>query len=160
MHWHPALSLIVTVSACFAMDAAAIGTASGTEMAPPSSLSSLSARPARFLNQESGRPAPCGWKGIIDVAHPGWPKRLVRTADLQGCESLTSRVPAVRAAHVLTMLYRTDDAVATILVTALEDGSAGDVIRCRVSIDGAVLLGRITDAETVELLTGRRKIEW
>jgi flagella basal body P-ring formation protein FlgA len=45
-------------------------------------------------------------------------------------------------------------------VTALESGAVGEVIRCRSTFDGVILLGRIVDAETVELAGQEKTKQW
>ena len=111
-------------------------------------------------HQTQVHPAPCGWSAVFDAGHPERPPRLVEATGSTECTSGNKRDLVVPAAAALSMTYKTEEAWASIHVIALEAGSVGDVIRCRSSIDGAVLLGRIADAQTVEMLFRERKVAW
>lgn len=105
-------------------------------------------------------PAPCGWATVLDAAHPERPRKLIATTDTARCDQATKRVPIVLVASTLSMIYTSQNASALVSVSALESGAVGDVIRCRSSMDGSVILGRVLDSQSVEMLSRDRKTSW
>ncbi len=102
----------------------------------------------------------CGWSEVFDALHPERPPRLLPVEKESNCDVKVRKMSTVVAGEKVSMVYVTSDSQASIRVIALEAGSVGEVIRCRSSIDGAVLVGRISDTQTVELLGRDGKVAW
>jgi hypothetical protein len=103
---------------------------------------------------------PCGWSTTFDVDHPERPPRLILATSQSTCAAPVKTIPIVQTAAEISMTYRTSDAWASISAIALEAGSVGDVIRCRSSIDGSIVHGRIVDSRSVEMLIENRMKSW
>ena len=113
-----------------------------------------------LVGGKNGLTVPCGWSATFDAFHPERPPQLIATPSQWKCGVRVKKVLMVKAAASLSMIYTTKDAQASIRVIALEAGSVGDTIRCRSSIDGAVLIGRISDIQTVQMLRRELKASW
>lgn len=113
-----------------------------------------------IVNSFSGHPVPCGWSKRFDPSHPERPPKLVAANQTSNCLRTGDKTPLIRTAESLEMIYVTSTGSATIHVIALEEGYLGETIRCRSSMDGSVLKGRILNTQTVEMLARESKISW
>lgn len=107
----------------------------------------------------SGKEVPCGWSAVRRREHPEWPPHITRMSLAESCPARVKDL-LVRSASVLTMVSSNNATITVLRVTALEDGAAGAVIRSRSSFDGTILLGRVLDAKTLQLMGQEIRKTW
>ena len=100
------------------------------------------------------------WSVRQDSDHPARPARLVEIpwgeAEARGCADPNVRPPTgaavvVKAGERIRVVERAADAVTELQGQALEAGRAGEVIRVRAGLRGAILRGRVLATGVVQL---------
>jgi hypothetical protein len=133
------------------------------------------------------RQLPCNWAILSpadgEASHPGWPRHIAPSA--QSCSATTAGVhlvnpgalqsfvlnapvgkdavfnqAVVQSAQDVLMVSVSPRCHTVLRVIALESGAAGQVIRCRSSFDGVILLGRVVDARTLAMVEPGTSRPW
>ena len=100
------------------------------------------------------------WSVLRDIKHPQWPSvyleekvTCTRASQVESGvpESAAASFAALSITHAgekILLHYQTRSADVNLLVTALQDGAAGDVIRFRSALGGGVLWGELHAGRT------------
>lgn len=101
------------------------------------------------------------WLIERDRVHPERPARLVEAPwremrDVPGVRAQAPARPAVGIGTRVALCFRDEDTKLRLTGWALEPGRAGDVIRVRAGLHGAVLRGVVLGPGVMELERGRR----
>ena len=103
---------------------------------------------------------PCGWISVSDPSHPERPRQIRPNSQRSICV-ISRQTPAlVHVSEMVHMLSKEEGTLIVLSVEALEEGSQGQVIRCRSSIDGSTVLGRVVDSGTLSFIQNERKTSW
>jgi hypothetical protein len=106
------------------------------------------------------RPLSCGWRTSFDPAHPEKPRQIRQASDISTCKVLQKRLVLIHVSDIVQLVSEEDGARIELAAKALEEGSSGQTIRCRSSMDGAIFLGRVIDSTTLSLVRNERKTSW